>query len=213
MSKVQNTGLSQMELLLKAANASSEGITISTMSEPDRPLIYVNEGFQRLTGYSKEEAIGRNCRFLQGEGTDVEPVQKLREAVQKGASCTVELLNYKKDGTPFWNRLSITPIQNEAQEVTHYVGIQSDITQLKETESELELANYSQQIFRSRILKELDQARMAQRFILPSKMPKSEKVQFSSLFAPMDEIGGDFFDVIEFDFNAEACSRFTFKGV
>jgi PAS domain S-box-containing protein len=185
------------KLLQKAANASSEGITISTMSLPDRPLIYVNEGFQKITGYTREEVIGRNCRFLQGEGTDPLAVQELREAIRKGESCTVELLNFRKNGEPFWNRLSITPIHNQEKMVTHYVGIQSDITQLRETQANVEIANKELKIFQERILKELDQAKLVQRFLLPAHLPSTSKVEFASLFVPMDEIGGDFFDVVE----------------
>lgn len=189
--------LSESQLLQKAANASSEGITISTMSEPDRPLIFVNHGFERLTGYSRAEVLGKNCRFLQGEGTDPMAVQRLREAIAKGESCTVELLNYKKNGYPFWNRLSITPIRDHRNIITHYVGIQSDITQLRETRAKLEAANKDLQTFRTRILKELNQAKLVQQFLLPAKLPSTPQVRFASLFVPMDEIGGDFFDVSE----------------
>ena len=88
------TTIAKSELLKKATNESSEGITISSMSSEDRPLIYVNEGFQRMTGYLDEEVIGKNCRFLQGKNTDQEAVQQIRDAVNKGESCIVELLNY-----------------------------------------------------------------------------------------------------------------------
>ena len=96
MNKVRTT-LAKNELLQKAANASSEGITISCMSSKDSPLIYVNEGFLRMVGYLNKEVIGRNCRFLQGKDTDQETVQKIRDAIEKEESCIVELLNYKKD--------------------------------------------------------------------------------------------------------------------
>ncbi|NNF34274.1 MAG: SpoIIE family protein phosphatase [Saprospiraceae bacterium] len=189
--------LSETELLEKAANASSEGITISTMTQPDRPLIFVNEGFKKLTGYSSQDAIGKNCRFLQGEDTNQKSVAKLREAIKKGEACTVELLNYTKTGDPFWNRLSITPILNQDGIVTHYVGIQSDITDLRKTQVELRLANKELKTFQERIKKELDQAKIVQHLLLPTKFPQHDDVRFASLFIPMDEVGGDFFDVIE----------------
>ena len=179
------------ELLQKAINASSEGITISSMSTEDRPLIFVNEGFQWMTGYLDEEVIGSNCRFLQGEGTNQETVKKIRDAVNNGEACIVELLNYKKDGIPFWNRLSITPIKDEYNKVTHYVGVQSDITDLTETRNRLIEANNKLQIFQNRILEDLEQAKNAQQFLLPSNLPKSSKVRFTSLFEPMEEVGGD----------------------
>ncbi|NND08815.1 MAG: SpoIIE family protein phosphatase [Saprospiraceae bacterium] len=191
------TLMPESELLRNAANASSEGITISVMSAPDRPLIFVNQGFQTLTGYSRKEAMGRNCRFLQGDATDPLSVQALREAIAKGESCTVELINYRKDGTPFWNRLSITPIRDHRNIVTHYVGIQSDITLLRETKVRLEAANKDLEVFQERVLKELERAKLAQQFLLPTELPTSTTVRFASLFVPMQEIGGDFYDVIE----------------
>jgi PAS domain S-box-containing protein len=189
--------LSKSELLEKAANSTAEGITIGSMLAPDRPLIYINEGFEKLTGYRIDEVLGKNCRFLQGPGTDQKSVNQIRQAISQGLDCTVELLNYRKNGTPFWNRLSITPIRDASNRVTHYVGIQSDITELKETRLSLEHANKNLNKFRQRILKELDQARLVQQFLLPHELPQSPSVHFASLFIPMDQIGGDFYDVIE----------------
>ena len=137
-----------LSLLEKAADSSSEGITIGTMSEVEQPLIYANKGFEKLTGYAVDEVIGRNCRFLQGKDTEKAKVDELRRAIDNGEETTVELLNYKKDGTPFWNRLSITPLKNKAGDTTHYVGIQSDITEAKETKRNLQAANQDLQEFR-----------------------------------------------------------------
>ena len=189
--------LSEMELLQQAVNASSEGITISIMDQPDRPLIFVNEGFEKLTGYHRDYVVGKNCRFLQGQGTDPMSVTELREAIKNGKPCTVELLNYRESGEPFWNRLSITPIHNQYGKVTHYVGIQSDITDLRDTQDKLRRANKKLQIFRDRIMKELEQAKTVQQFLLPTKLPFTPHVRFSALFEPMEKIGGDLFDVIE----------------
>lgn len=186
-----------LSLLEKAADSSSEGITIGTMSEVEQPLIYANKGFEKLTGYAVDEVIGRNCRFLQGKDTEQAKVDELRRAIDNGEETTVELLNYKKDGTPFWNRLSITPLKNKAGEATHYVGIQSDITEAKETKRNLQAANQDLQEFRDLISKELDQASRAQQFILPAELPTNEKIKFSAFYAPMGRIGGDYYDVIE----------------
>ena len=183
-------------LLRRAANATEEGISISSMTITDQPLIYLNDGFERLTGYSKEEALGKNCRFLQGEKTDQREVDKIRRAIRRGKACTVELLNYRKDGTPFWNRLSINPLSNEHGEITHYVGIQSDVTELKQTKNKLEQANRELTEFQSLIHKELDQAKMAQEFLLP-KSPRDQRIKVASKFVPMAQIGGDFFDVVQ----------------
>ena len=185
-----------LSLLEKAADSSSEGITIGTMSDVARPLIYANKGFEKLTGYAVEEVIGRNCRFLQGKDTEQAPVDELRRAIAHGEQTTVELLNYKKDGTPFWNRLSITPLKNKAGEVSHYVGIQSDITEAKETKRNLQAANKDLKEFRDLISQELDQASRAQQFILPAQLPSNEKIEFSAFYAPMGRIGGDYYDVV-----------------
>ena len=190
-----------LSLLEKAADSSSEGITIGTMAEVAQPLIYANKGFEKLTGYAVEEVIGKNCRFLQGKDTEQAPVDKLRRAIDHGEETTVELLNYKKDGTPFWNRLSITPLKNKAGEVTHYVGIQSDITEGKETKRNLEAANQDLEEFRDLISIELDQASRAQQFILPAQLPTNEKIKFSAFYAPMGRIGGDYYDVVELEDN------------
>jgi PAS domain S-box-containing protein len=116
------------ELKERAMDEAPVGITIADFSLPDRPLVYVNRAFCETTGYSVSEALGRNCRYLQGPDTDPESVAELRRAVDAGESTSVELLNYRRDGTEFWNRVDIAPIENAAGEVTHYVGFQTDIT-------------------------------------------------------------------------------------
>lgn len=191
-----------MEALLeKAANKTEEGITISDMTVADCPLIYANEGFEKLTGYTRQETLGVNCRFLQGAETEPTSVDEIRQAIKKETTCTVELLNYRKDGSPFWNRLSITPLHDRLGALTHYVGVQSDITELKETKEHLEIVNRRLELFRRNITKELIQARRAQRFILPKCLPHTEHVRFVAKFEPIVEIGGDFFDVVELDEN------------
>ncbi len=187
------------DLLINAVNKSNEGITISSIDQPDSPLIFVNDGFERLTGYAKEDVIGKNCRFLQGKETDNAAVDVLRQAIKNRQQTTVELLNYKKDGTPFWNRLSITPLKNESGITTHYVGVQSDITEIRETQKEITEANMILALFKDKINADLYQARMAQSFIMPSQLPNDARVRFASVFEPMEQIGGDFFDIIELD--------------
>lgn len=111
---------------------------ISDPSQPDNPIIYANQGFTALTGYSQEEVLGKNCRFLQGDGTDQKTVNKLKEAIKNKEPISVELINYKKDGKPFWNLLHIDPIYFEDEGKHFFVGIQKDITQLKEAEVKME---------------------------------------------------------------------------
>lgn len=202
MEMITNPSISKKgfeDLLINAINKSNEGITISSIDQPDSPLIFVNDGFERLTGYTKEDVIGKNCRFLQGKETDHAAVDVLRHAISNKQQTTVELLNYKKDGTPFWNRLSITPLKNESGITTHYVGVQSDITEIRETQKELTEANNILALFKDKINFDLYQARIAQSFIMPSILPIDERVRFSSLFEPKEQIGGDFYDVIELD--------------
>lgn len=122
-----------LHVIEQAIHSTSEGITIADASLPDLPLVYVNPAFYEVTGYGPEETIGYNCRFLQGPETSVEAVATLRASITAGERCTVELLNYRKDGTPFWNRLSIVPIFDNGM-LTHYVGIQSDVTAVKEVD-------------------------------------------------------------------------------
>ena len=125
-----------LTLKTRAMDEAPVGITIADVSQPDNPMIYVNEEFQQVTGYSEAEVLGRNCRLLQGDETDPEPVREMREAIDAEESVTVEVRNYRKDGTQFWNRVTIAPIdQNGA--VTHYVGFQEDITEHKEYEQML----------------------------------------------------------------------------
>lgn len=95
---------------------------------PDCPLVYASEGFLQMTGYTADEVLGHNCRFLQGEGTDPKEVAIIRDAVKQGTSCSVRLLNYRKDGSPFWNLLTMTPIKTDDGKVTKFVGVQVDVT-------------------------------------------------------------------------------------
>jgi len=118
----------------RAMDRAPVGITIADMRLPDEPLIYVNDAFERLTGYSVEETVGQNCRFLQGEGSDPEAIATMRKAIENDESTAVELRNYTKDGHEFWNRVEIAPIQSEGGETTHYVGYQTDVSARKDAE-------------------------------------------------------------------------------
>ena len=129
----------ELELKSRAMDEAPVGITITDPDREDNPMIYVNEGFEALTGYSKEEAIGRNCRFLQGEATRERPVAEMRRAIDRAEPVSVELRNYRKDGSQFWDRVSIAPVRDRAGTVTNYVGFQEDITERKEREMDLQL--------------------------------------------------------------------------
>lgn len=125
----------------RAMDRAPAGITITDPDREDNPLIYVNDHFSHLTGYTKAEIIGRNCRFLQGENTDPETTARLRGAIDTERPVTVELRNYRKDGSEFWNRLSITPVYDEEGSLVNYVGFQEDVTERKEREQQLEALN------------------------------------------------------------------------
>lgn len=107
---------------------SSQSISLVDARRADQPIIYVNRGFEYLTGYTREECIGRNCRFLQGPDTDRAMIDRVRHAARTGEDLIVDLLNYRKNGSTFWNRLSLKPVRNAAGDLTHVIGIQSDIT-------------------------------------------------------------------------------------
>ncbi|MHC3439541.1 bacterio-opsin activator domain-containing protein [Natrialbaceae archaeon A-gly3] len=122
----------------RAIDETPVGVAISDPDREDNPLIYVNDAFQRITGYPFEEVVGQNCRFLQGQASDPETVDEMRTAIDEGRPVTVEVKNYRKDGTEFWNEVTIAPIEDGDGEVTHYVGFQNDITARKEAELEAE---------------------------------------------------------------------------
>lgn len=132
----------QQRLQEQAVLAAGCSFSLASATEPDLPLTWVNPAFTATTGYPAEEAVGRNCRFLQGSDTDQHQVAVLRDALHAGQDATVVMLNYRKDGTAFWNQIAISPILNGAGTVTHFVGVQTDVTERVEAErvSELVLA-------------------------------------------------------------------------
>ncbi len=126
----------ELNIKSEALKSSINGITITDALLPDRPVIYTNAAFEQLTGYSNDEIMGKNLRFLQGTDRDQPGVEEMQKAIDEGRSCQVEVRNYRKDGTLFWNEISITPIRDENGTVTHYIGIQDDITKRKKIEQE-----------------------------------------------------------------------------
>lgn len=124
----------------EAIASVSVGILITDPHQPDNPIIYVNPAFERLTGYDAAEALGRNCRFLQGSGTDPSAVAEIRQALKEERGLRTELLNYRKDGSTFWNELTVSPLRDAKGRVTHYVGIINDRTDRKGVEQHLQQA-------------------------------------------------------------------------
>lgn len=105
-----------------------KSVVITDPSRPDNPIIYVSEVFETQTGYSPEEVLGRNCRFLQGPETDPKAAQAIREALAAQSEITIDILNYRKDGTQFWNRLRIRPLFDDNGRLLYYVGAQNPIS-------------------------------------------------------------------------------------
>lgn len=134
----------------RAIEEAPVGITITDPKREGNPLTVVNSTFLDITGYEREAVVGRNCRLLQGEGTDEEMVATLRREIDAERPVSVELRNYRADGTEFWNHLEIAPVYDEAGELLNYVGFQRDVTERKYRERELEK--------RQRVLHELHDA-------------------------------------------------------
>lgn len=124
--------------LSTAISHLTTGVIITNPHSPNHSIIFANHGFTLLTGYDFEEVIGRNCRFLQGEKTNPEAVKKLRIAIEKQQSVTVEIWNYRKDGTGFWNEVKINPVFDEERTLIYFIGLQTDITERKKVEQVIE---------------------------------------------------------------------------
>lgn len=117
------------KLLQLVVDASSDGIVVAEQEGDDNILIYANKAFTRLTGYANEEILYRDCRFLQGDDRQQSAVDVIRQSIAKGEHSRQILRNYRKDGSVFWNELSITPVRNEANKLMYYIGIQKDVTE------------------------------------------------------------------------------------
>jgi PAS domain S-box-containing protein len=122
------------QLLQSMVDASNDGIVVAEQEGDDTILIYVNPAFERLTGYSRDEILYQDCRFLQGDDRDQLARARIRKALAEGRPCREVLRNYRKDGSAFWNELSITPVFNEGDQLTYYIGIQKDVTEQVEAQ-------------------------------------------------------------------------------
>ena len=127
------------ELVLRdrSINSATNGILIADARQPDMPTVYCNAAFEKITGYATAEVLGRNCRFLQGTDHQQPGLDAIRQAIREGTEAKAELQNYRKDGSLFWNELYIAPVKDQQGRLTHFIGIQTDITQRKHQETEL----------------------------------------------------------------------------
>ncbi|WP_323753100.1 EAL domain-containing protein [Marinobacter sp.] len=137
--KVDN--LRKLRLMNRAIESSSNGIVITNAVKPDMPIVYVNPAFEQITGYPSQECLGRNCRFLQqgpaNDNANEKALAQIRQGLQFGHETTVVLRNYRKDGSPFWNELLISPIRDGNGEISHFIGVLNDISEKKSAESRL----------------------------------------------------------------------------
>ncbi|HNB24283.1 MAG TPA: PAS domain-containing protein, partial [Candidatus Melainabacteria bacterium] len=117
-----------LPILFRAVECARNGIVITDPLRVDNPIIYANPAFSQLTGYGPEQIIGRNCRFLQRDDREQVAVREVREAISKEMPITTILRNYKKNGSLFWNELTVSPVKDEKGRVINFVGVQNDVT-------------------------------------------------------------------------------------
>jgi PAS domain S-box-containing protein len=141
-----------------AFRATLMPMLITDPRQPDNPIVFVNDAFLTLTGYARSEVMGRNCRFLQGPETDRATVDRIRGAIAVGEGIEVEILNYRKDGTPFWNALVVGPVRDRANEISHFFACQHDVTEQKKAAFELARTKASLEDLVSRRTRDLQAA-------------------------------------------------------
>lgn len=129
-------------VLTQILDACVNGVTLSDPDLPDSPIIYANKAFEEMSGYSLDEILGRNCRFLQGDDRGQECLATIREALAKNAACVVTLRNYRKNKELFLNRLSIRPLVDRDNNVIYYLGVQYDVTNEVKAQEEIEKLNF-----------------------------------------------------------------------
>jgi len=117
------------QILTQILDGSVNGITLSDPDQEDNPIVYANKAFELITGYSKEETVGRNCRFLHVQAKDQEELQPIRDAIKNAKPVEVTLKNFRKNGELFYNRLSITPLFDTEGHLIYFLGVQYDVTE------------------------------------------------------------------------------------
>lgn len=128
-------------VLSQILDSCINGITLSDPDQPDNPIVYANEAFELITGYEREEIIGRNCRFLQGDDREQPEIERIREVLGNREAVTVTLRNYTKNGTLFYNQFSIRPLFDPQGKLIYYLGTQFDVTEQVRSEDELRRLN------------------------------------------------------------------------
>ncbi len=128
-------------LLLQLVENAQEGIVVAEKEGQDTILIYVNPAFEELTGYKSDEILYQDCRFLQGDDREQEAVRQIRNSIDGKNPVRTILKNYRKDGSIFWNELSVTPFYDEVDNLEYFIGIQKDVTEIVQLQEELDKAN------------------------------------------------------------------------
>ena len=132
------------QVLTQILDSSVNGVTLTDPDIEDAPIVYANKAFEDMCGYPKEEIVGRNCRFLQGDDRNQPEIDRLRVAIKKGEPIEVTLRNYRKDGELFYNRLDVKPLLDGRGNLVYYLGVQYDITDQINAKKEIE--DLSQQL-------------------------------------------------------------------
>ena len=138
----------RLELAAIALNRTRMPMAVTNPREPDNPIVLANQAFLKLTGYAADEIIGRNCRFLQGKGTSPAVVARIRAGIADEHDFSIEVLNYRKDGSAFWNQLHVSPIHDDEGRLLYFFASQEDVTEFRKVQS-LEANEH-------RLLKEVD---------------------------------------------------------
>lgn len=125
-------------VLAQILDACVTGITLSDPDQQDNPIVFANAAFERVTGYSRDEIIGRNCRFLHGEDRDQPGLDDIRHAISARSETTVTLRNYRRNGALFWNRFTLKPLTDRSGELIYFLGVQYDVTTEVEAQEEVE---------------------------------------------------------------------------
>lgn len=125
------------QILTQILDGSVNGITLSDPDQEDNPIVYANKAFEKITGYTVEETIGRNCRFLHEQDKNQDDLQKIRDAIKNQESVEVTLKNFRKNGELFYNRLSITPLFDNEGNLIYFMGVQYDVTEQVSTQQEI----------------------------------------------------------------------------
>ena len=180
------TARKQYEDALRVRNRAIEsvhiGIVICDARIPGNPNIYVNPALSRITGYTREELLGHSMNLLQGPETDPAALDEIRRAISKGQSCEVTLKNYRKDGSAFWNELLISPVADDAGAITHYIGVQTDVTERRKAEESRH---------------ELEIAKHIQLSLLPDAPLRLPRAELAGVCLPATHVGGDYFDYFD----------------